>query len=58
MPVQKGDCLDKAVCGGMLVGSAQEQVPTEVEETLSGDFQNSAAQGPEHPDLSLKLAMR
>lgn len=35
LPVQREDCPDEAVSEGMLVSSAQEQVPTEMEESLS-----------------------
>lgn len=58
VPAEGGDCPDKAVCGGTLVCSAQgADAHRDGSISVLGDFQNSAAQGPEHPNLCFKLAM-
>lgn len=58
VPVQRGDCLDKAGRGEH-VGwfSTGAGAHRDGRTSVLGDFQNAAAQGPKHPDLILKLAM-
>lgn len=51
VPVQRGDCLDKPVCVGMLVSLQRWKI------SVLGDFQNSAMQGAENPHLTLEISM-
>lgn len=57
VPVQRGDCLDKAVCVGTVVGQHRSMCPKRQKISVPGDFQNSAMQGAENPDLTLKIYM-
>lgn len=57
VPVERGDCLDKAVCVGTVVSQHRSRCPQRQKISVLGDFQNSAMQGAENPDLTLKISI-
>lgn len=57
VPVQRGGCLDKPVCVGMLFSQHRNRCPKRWKFSVLGDFQNSAMQVAENPDLTLKISM-